>query len=88
MIVVGKRSVIWNGPGPMVIISEPEEIRQVLMRMEEFQKPKANPLILKVATGVVMLEGEEWAHHRKLITPAFHMDKLKVKFPNFFVTSD
>ena len=86
--VAGKRCVIWNGPEPAVMISEPELIRQVLMRIDEFQKPKANPFILKIATGLVMLEGEEWAHRRKLINPAFHMDKLKVKFPNFLFSTD
>lgn len=84
----GKRCVIWNGPEPMVMISEPELIRQVFMRMDEFQKPKANPFILKIATGLVMLEGEEWAHRRKLINPAFHMDKLKLMLPAFSASSN
>lgn len=83
----GQHCVIWNGPVPMVIISEPELMREVLMKIYEFQKPRTNPFLQKVATGLIMLEGEEWAHRRKLINPAFHMDKLKLMLPAFSASS-
>ena len=84
MLITGKKSMIWNGQVPMVIVTEPEVMRQVLMKMYEFKKPTTNPFLQKVACGLVMLEGDEWAHRRKLINPAFHMDKLKVTFRDFF----
>ncbi|KAK7285732.1 hypothetical protein RJT34_20512 [Clitoria ternatea] len=33
--------------------------------------------------GIVTLEGENWANRRKLITPAFHFEKLKAMVPAF-----
>uniref|UniRef100_A0A803LW47 Uncharacterized protein n=1 Tax=Chenopodium quinoa TaxID=63459 RepID=A0A803LW47_CHEQI len=73
----GRRCFVWNGPVPLVTIAEPELIREVFMKIHEFQKPRTNPLLEKVASGLVMLEGQFWATRRKLLTPAFHMDKLK-----------
>ncbi|KAL2943493.1 11-oxo-beta-amyrin 30-oxidase, partial [Bienertia sinuspersici] len=73
----GRKSFIWNGPVPLINITEPQLIREVFMKIKEFPKEKLNPLLVKkVASGLVMLEGQE-AQRRKLLNPAFHMDKLK-----------
>lgn len=68
---------------PVVSITEPQLIREVLMKFNEFQKPNNNPVIKKIATGLVLLEGEMWAKRRRLLNTAFHMEKLKV-FLYFF----
>lgn len=65
---------------PMVKISKPETIREALAKMQEFQKLKINHISEKLFPGVVNHEGEKWAKHRKLINPAFHVEKLKVIF--------
>ncbi|KAK1403144.1 hypothetical protein POM88_002749 [Heracleum sosnowskyi] len=37
-------------------------------------------LVKEVLTnGLTTLEGETWATHRRIISPAFHLEKLKVK---------
>ena len=39
-----------------------------------------------MVSGLVTLEGEQWAKRRKIINPAFHLEKLNVifnaRFPN------
>ena len=70
----------------MVNIMEPELIRDVLLKSNVFQKPPPHPLDKLLVSGLVTLEGERWAKRRKIINPAFHLEKLKVifnaQFPN------
>ncbi|KAL2900154.1 hypothetical protein RDABS01_025236 [Bienertia sinuspersici] len=49
-----------------------------MMKYEEFQKPNTNPLAKMLVKGLVAYEGQKWAKHRKIINPAFHMEKLKM----------
>ena len=74
----GKNSFTWLGPKPVVNIMEPELIRDVLLKHNVFQKPPPHPLGKLLATGIVALEGEQWTKRRKIINPAFHLEKLKV----------
>jgi len=76
-LYAGKKSFIWFGTKPWVILNEPEQIREVFNKMTEF--PKVQYKFLELITrGLVKLEGEKWSKHRKIINPAFHMEKLKV----------
>lgn len=83
----GEKSFIWEGPKPAVIITQPELIREVLMKMRDFTKQDSHALIKKLTNGLTRLEGEEWAQERKLINPAFHMDKLKHMLPAFYTSA-
>ena len=62
----------------MVYILEPELIREVMQKIYLFQKPRLNPLSLLLIEGLVNYDGDKWAKQRKLINPAFHVEKLKV----------
>nr|POE53989.1 cytochrome p450 [Quercus suber] len=80
----GKNSFTWLGPRPRVNIVSPEQIKDVFTKMGDFQKPKPNPLTKLLAMGLISYEGEKWAKHRKIINPAFHLEKLKLMLPAFY----
>ncbi|XP_021848477.2 cytochrome P450 CYP72A219 [Spinacia oleracea] len=79
----GNDYFFWFGPIPMIQISKPEMIKEALIKTDEIRKVKVNPIFDKLLPGVVSYEGEKWAKHRKLINPAFHVEKLKLMLPAF-----
>ncbi|KAF2287150.1 hypothetical protein GH714_038445 [Hevea brasiliensis] len=83
----GKISMFWNGKTPRLIISDPELMKEVLFNKQgHIQKPPVSPLILILARGLTLLDGEKWALHRRLINPAFHLEKLKGMIPVFAIS--
>ncbi|WJX67960.1 hypothetical protein P8452_52377 [Trifolium repens] len=84
----GKNSFLWLGPVPRLNIADPELIKDVLNKYYEFRKPDANPIVKLLIKGLVNLEGEQWTKHRKIINPAFHVEKLKIMLPIFFKSCD
>ncbi|XP_030937765.1 cytochrome P450 CYP72A219-like [Quercus lobata] len=80
----GKNSFTWLGPRPRINIMSPEQIKDVFTKMGDFQKPKTNPITRLLAMGIINYEGEKWAKHRKIINPAFHLEKLKLMLPAFY----
>ncbi|XP_057523178.1 cytochrome P450 CYP72A219-like [Amaranthus tricolor] len=79
----GEKSFVWDGPIPSLMITNPEEIREILMKIYDFKKIVPTPLIKRLTNGLVRLEGSKWAKERKLLNPAFHMEKLKHMIPAF-----
>ena len=77
-IGAGKDSFWWMGPMPRLNITNPEYIKNVFNKLDDFPKPHGNPLGKLLATGLISYDGEKWAKHRKIINPAFHLEKLKV----------
>ncbi|KAL1118537.1 hypothetical protein V6Z11_D01G042300 [Gossypium hirsutum] len=80
----GKNSFTWFGPRPRVNITDPEKIREILNKFNDFQKVRTNPLLNLLVSGLVNLEGDRWSRRRKIINPAFHQDKLKNMLPAFY----
>ncbi|KAM1857982.1 hypothetical protein FF1_007880 [Malus domestica] len=72
------------GPTLRVIILNPEDLRDVLNRYDDFRKPLSNPITRVLSQGLVNIDGEKWTKHRKIINPAFHIEKLKVMVPTFY----
>ena len=76
--MAGEKSFIWLGPNPRMYIRDPELIKEILLRPDEFQKPHPEPFRDSIVGGLVVAEGHKWTKHRKIITPAFNLQNLKV----------
>ncbi|KAK6132446.1 hypothetical protein DH2020_033823 [Rehmannia glutinosa] len=76
----GQNSFIWFSPWPRLNVTDPEIIKEILNKPDVFHKPF--PEIGKIlAGGILYLEGEKWDKRRKIINPAFHLEKLKNMAP-------
>ncbi|KAH6764165.1 cytochrome P450 [Perilla frutescens var. frutescens] len=76
----GPNSFLWFGPWPRLNVVDPELIREILNKADVYHKPL--PEMGKILTGgLVVLEGQKWAKHRKIVNPAFHIHKLKNMVP-------
>ncbi|PHU04231.1 Cytochrome [Capsicum chinense] len=75
----GKNCFVWLGPKPAVLITEPELIREVLTKNYIYQKATSSPLSKLAIGGIASYEEDKWATHRRILNPAFHLDKLKAK---------
>ncbi|XP_042008666.1 cytochrome P450 72A225-like [Salvia splendens] len=82
----GENNFIWFGPRPAVSINDPEIIREIFSKNNVYLKPSGNP-IAKMFKGLATYEKEKWAKHRKLINPAFHVEKLKHMVPAFHLST-
>lgn len=69
---------MWFGQTPMLILTDPELIKDTLNRHFDFTKCHNFPITEYIAPGVAGYDGEQWAKHRKILHPAFNFDKLKV----------
>ncbi|GKD46567.1 cytochrome P450 CYP72A219-like protein [Tanacetum coccineum] len=83
----GNNFFTWMGPLPMVHITEPTLIREILANNYLFQKARGgNPLIMLIARGLADADTDQWEKHRKIINPAFHVEKLKHMLPAFYIS--
>uniref|UniRef100_A0A0D9V352 Cytochrome P450 n=1 Tax=Leersia perrieri TaxID=77586 RepID=A0A0D9V352_9ORYZ len=81
----GKLSFTWFGPVPRVTITDPELVREVLSNKSgHFEKTRLATRLSKLLVGgLVILHGEKWVKHRRIMNPAFHAEKLKRMLPAF-----
>ncbi|XP_027354513.1 11-oxo-beta-amyrin 30-oxidase-like [Abrus precatorius] len=79
----GKNCFFWEGTIPKVIITDLEQIKDVFNNIHDFQKPKLSGNVKFLVSGLISYEDEKWAKHRRIINPAFHLEKLKNMLPAF-----
>lgn len=62
---------------------DPDVYKEILGQPQKFFKtpPTYEPVALFLGKGLVVLEGEEWKKHRKMLTPLFHYGNLKGLIP-------
>jgi len=76
----GKTYLWWFGSEPRITITNLDLIKQVLPNKDhafgtsQLEIRFSAPIIGK---GLVTTDGEEWALHRQVVSPAFHHEKLK-----------
>ncbi|KAJ8748669.1 hypothetical protein K2173_008114 [Erythroxylum novogranatense] len=76
----GQTIPYWIGTEPRLIISDAELAKQILSNKFGFYvKPKmSHSLIRLIGNGLIFIDGEDWARHKRILNPAFSIDKLKV----------
>ncbi|KFK38823.1 hypothetical protein AALP_AA3G165300 [Arabis alpina] len=79
----GRNFFTWLGPIPSITLMDPELIKEVFNKIYNFQKPNVFPLGRLVATGLFSYDDDKWAKHRRIINPAFHIEKIKSMVPAF-----
>ncbi|KAI3696089.1 hypothetical protein L1987_79098 [Smallanthus sonchifolius] len=84
---LGKNCFTWIGTTPVVHVFEPSMIREVLAKYKKYDKQMSdNPFASLISTGLIAVKGGEWDQRRKIINPAFHMEKLKHMVPAFYMS--
>ncbi|KAG6556117.1 hypothetical protein Mapa_002058 [Marchantia paleacea] len=77
----GKTFVYWRGREVTLHTQDPEVVREVFVAQTKnfcktaLQKKQLEALVGKA--GIVTAEGSTWAHQRKIVAPAFHVEMLK-----------
>ncbi|KAK9269201.1 hypothetical protein L1049_000970 [Liquidambar formosana] len=81
--IYGATFLVWFGPTVRLTVADPDLIREIFTSKSEFyEKNEAHPLIRQLeGDGLLSLKGEKWAHRRKIITPTFHMENLRMLIP-------
>ncbi|XP_019082434.1 PREDICTED: cytochrome P450 709B2-like isoform X1 [Camelina sativa] len=76
----GETVLYWQGTAPRLCISDHELAKQILSnKFGFFAKSKTKPEILKLAgNGLIFVNDLVWVRHRRILNPAFSMDKIKI----------
>ncbi|XP_002963760.2 cytokinin hydroxylase [Selaginella moellendorffii] len=65
---------------PRVVVFDPDSIREILSKQfDKFEKSEQQlEFVLDfIGAGLVGLNGNKWSHHRSVLSPAFHTQRLK-----------
>ncbi|KAL6841748.1 hypothetical protein ACP4OV_028260 [Aristida adscensionis] len=76
----GRVFLYWFGPTPDICVADLAVAKQVLAdRTGLFPKNRTNANMLRLlGDGLVLTNGDDWHRHKKVVHPAFNMDKLKM----------
>ncbi|KAL6606032.1 hypothetical protein ACP70R_041685 [Stipagrostis hirtigluma subsp. patula] len=76
----GKVFLSWTGSTPTLCAGDYNMVKRILSdKTGLYPKPDPGPNIMALlGMGLVFTEGDDWARHRRVVHPAFTMDKLKM----------
>uniref|UniRef100_A0ACD5UML0 Uncharacterized protein n=1 Tax=Avena sativa TaxID=4498 RepID=A0ACD5UML0_AVESA len=84
----GTTCLSWYAMFPKVTISDPDLTKEVLSdKFGHFEKPNSPALSRLLGGGFASYKGEKWVKHRRIINPAFHLEKLKIMLPAIWMSS-
>eukprot|EP01018_Ginkgo_biloba_P000014 Gb_21651 [translate_table: standard] len=82
----GKRFIFWWGIEPRMTVSEPELIKEIMSSKYSLCYGKSHlqqrGVCDFIGKGLVMANGQEWAHQRRVVAPAFNPERLKKQLPH------
>ncbi|PWZ06875.1 Cytochrome P450 709B2 [Zea mays] len=75
----GKVFLTWSGSTPALFVGSHDMVKRVLFdKAGLYGKTDPGPTILSLmGRGLVFTDGDDWSRHRRVVHPAFAMDKLK-----------
>lgn len=69
---------MWIGPRLLVFLTNPADVELVLSSMDHIDKaPEYRFFEPWLGDGLLIITGDKWKKHRKLIAPTFHLNVLK-----------
>ncbi|KAJ1292072.1 hypothetical protein BS78_02G364100 [Paspalum vaginatum] len=76
----GRVFLYWFGPTPNICVADYAMAKQLLQeRTGLFAKNRTNANLLRLlGEGLVLADGDDWHRHKKVVHPAFNIDKLKI----------
>ncbi|KAK7321746.1 hypothetical protein VNO77_32650 [Canavalia gladiata] len=79
----GKTVLYWHGWRPKLVISDPDIIKEILLKTGEwFERIDPNPSVKQFfGEGILMLKGEKWGVHRAIANQAFKLERIKSWIP-------
>ncbi|RVX15113.1 Cytochrome P450 709B2 [Vitis vinifera] len=85
----GKTFIWWLGTKPRLVLADPESIKEVFLKAGvSYDKARFNPLSkLLFADGLVALNGEKWALHRRITNQAFNTETVKGWVPEIVAST-
>ncbi|GAB2269262.1 hypothetical protein Dimus_004187 [Dionaea muscipula] len=85
----GKTFLYWFGPNPVLAIDQTDMIRKILVNSSgAFSKVAFNPVAKALfGGGLVAIEDEKWAFHRRIANRAFTMETVKGWIPDIVAST-
>jgi len=79
MSLYGKVFLTWSSSTPALFVGSYDMVKRVLSdKSGLYGKPDPGPTILSLmGMGLAFTNGDDWSRHRRVVHPAFAMDKLK-----------
>ncbi|RZC51615.1 hypothetical protein C5167_020038 [Papaver somniferum] len=81
--IYGKNFLSWRGPEPLMCVTEPELMKEILNNKDGvYLKPETKGHVKMIlGNGLSMINGEKWVQRRKLANHAFYAESLKGMVP-------
>ncbi|KAL2318682.1 hypothetical protein Fmac_032558 [Flemingia macrophylla] len=79
----GNIVLYWHGSDPKLVLSDPDMIKEILLKTGEcFERPDPNPSSKQFfGEGILVSKGDQWAVHRSIANQAFKMERVKSWIP-------